>query len=92
MLGFSGLQHGAGASSVKDGCRCRVPEQSRLLYAGRRLDNSESILLGVIVGAVLLILWLLGFGLNVAGSLTNNFLVLSIVILLSDLVRGHATA
>jgi hypothetical protein len=45
-----------------------------------------------LVGAVLLILWLLGFGLNVAGSLTNNLLVLAIVILLIDLVRGHATA
>jgi len=38
--------------------------------------------------AVLLVLWLLGFGLHLAGSLIHLLLVVAIVFLLVDLLGG----
>ncbi|MGZ6231091.1 MAG: lmo0937 family membrane protein [Candidatus Angelobacter sp.] len=39
--------------------------------------------------AVLLILWLLGLGLHLAGSLIHLLLVVAIFVLLIDLLRGR---
>jgi hypothetical protein len=39
--------------------------------------------------AVLMILWLLGFGLHVAGSLIHLLLVVAIVVLIVDLLTGR---
>jgi len=39
--------------------------------------------------AVLMILWLLGFGLHVAGSLIHLLLVVAIAVLIIDLVAGR---
>ena len=47
-------------------------------------------LLGVV--AVLLVLWLVGFGLHVAGSLIHLLFVVAIAVLLIDLVSGHPSA
>ena len=41
--------------------------------------------------AVLLILWLLGFGLHIAGSLIHLLLVVAIVVLIVDLLSGRRT-
>ncbi len=38
--------------------------------------------------AILLILWLLGFGFHVAGSLIHILLVLAVVVLIINLVSG----
>jgi hypothetical protein len=42
--------------------------------------------------AVLLVLWLVGFGLHVAGSLIHLLLVVAIVVLLVDLLGGRRRA
>lgn len=42
--------------------------------------------------AVLLILWLLGFGLHIAGSLIHLLLVVAFVVLIIDLLGGRRTA
>jgi Family of unknown function (DUF5670) len=42
----------------------------------------------VIVG-VLMILWLLGFGLHIAGSLIHLLLVIAVVVLIVDLLGGR---
>lgn len=42
--------------------------------------------------AILMILWLLGFGLHLAGSLIHLLLVVAIVILIVDLLNGRRTA
>jgi hypothetical protein len=42
--------------------------------------------------AVLMILWLLGFGLHIAGSLIHLLLVIAIVVLIVDLLTGRRTA
>jgi hypothetical protein len=39
--------------------------------------------------AVLMILWLLGFGLHVAGSLIHLLLIVAIVVLIVDLLTGR---
>ncbi|MGA2371725.1 MAG: lmo0937 family membrane protein [Candidatus Korobacteraceae bacterium] len=39
--------------------------------------------------AILLILWLLGFGFHVAGSLIHILLVLAVVVLIINLVSGR---
>jgi Family of unknown function (DUF5670) len=39
--------------------------------------------------AVLMILWLLGFGLHVAGSLIHLLLVVAVVVLIVDLLTGR---
>jgi hypothetical protein len=41
--------------------------------------------------AILLILWLLGWGFNVAGSLIHLLLVVAVVILLINLITGRRT-
>ncbi len=41
--------------------------------------------------AVLLILWLLGFGFHVAGSLIHLLLVAAVVLLIINLVTGRST-
>jgi hypothetical protein len=42
--------------------------------------------------AILLILWLLGFGLHLAGSLIHLLLVVAFVILIIDLLSGRRSA
>jgi hypothetical protein len=42
--------------------------------------------------AVLMILWLLGFGLHVAGSMIHLLLVVAIVVLIVDLLSGRRSA
>ncbi len=42
--------------------------------------------------AVLLILWLLGFGFHVAGSLIHLLLVVALVVLVINLVTGRSAA
>jgi hypothetical protein len=39
--------------------------------------------------AILMILWLLGFGLHVAGSLIHLLLIVAIAVLIIDLVAGR---
>jgi Family of unknown function (DUF5670) len=41
---------------------------------------------------VLLILWLLGFSLHVAGSLIHLLLVVALVVLIINLLTGRSTA
>ena len=41
--------------------------------------------------AILLILWLLGFGFHVAGSLIHLLLVVALVVLIIQLVTGRST-
>ncbi|HLX86153.1 MAG TPA: lmo0937 family membrane protein [Terriglobales bacterium] len=42
--------------------------------------------------AVLMILWLLGFGLHIAGSLIHLLLVVAVVVLIVDLLGGRRSA
>ena len=42
--------------------------------------------------AILLILWLLGFSLHVAGSLIHLLLVVAFVVLIIDLLAGRRSA
>jgi hypothetical protein len=42
--------------------------------------------------AILLILWLLGFGFHVAGSLIHLLLVVALVVLLIELITGRRSA
>ncbi len=42
--------------------------------------------------AVLMILWLLGFGLHVAGSLIHLLLLVAVVVLIVDLLSGRRSA
>jgi hypothetical protein len=42
--------------------------------------------------AILLILWLLGFGFHVAGSLIHLLLVIAAVVLLIELITGRRAA
>ena len=42
--------------------------------------------------AILLILWLLGWGFHVAGSLIHLLLVVAVVVLLINLLTGRTTA
>jgi hypothetical protein len=42
--------------------------------------------------AILLILWLLGFGFHVAGSLIHLLLVIAVVVLLIELITGRRAA
>ena len=41
--------------------------------------------------AILLILWLLGWGFHVAGSLIHLLLVVAVVILIINLITGRST-
>jgi hypothetical protein len=45
-------------------------------------------MLKAIVG-ILVLLWLLGFALHVAGSMVHILLALALVVLLVDLIRGR---
>lgn len=42
--------------------------------------------------ALLLILWLLGFSLHIAGSLIHLVLVVALVVLVVDLISGRSAA
>ncbi len=42
--------------------------------------------------AILLVLWLLGFGFHVAGSLIHLLLVIAVVVLLIELITGRRAA
>jgi hypothetical protein len=42
--------------------------------------------------AVLLILWLLGFGFHIAGSLIHILLVIAVIVLVINLISGRRTA
>jgi Family of unknown function (DUF5670) len=41
---------------------------------------------------ILLVLWLLGFGFHVAGSLIHILLVIALIVLVINLVSGRRTA
>lgn len=41
---------------------------------------------------ILLVLWLLGFGFHVAGSLIHLLLVIALIVLVVNLVTGRRTA
>jgi hypothetical protein len=41
---------------------------------------------------ILLVLWLLGFGFHVAGSLIHLLLVIAVVVLIINLLSGRTTA
>jgi hypothetical protein len=41
--------------------------------------------------AILLILWLLGFGFHVGGSLIHLLLVIAVIVLLFNLISGRRT-
>jgi hypothetical protein len=61
---------------------------------GRRRSGqrrSGQMRLGWAIVAVLLILWLLGFSLHIAGSLIHLLLVVAIIVLIFDLVSGRRT-
>ncbi len=51
--------------------------------------QEESVMLWTLF-AVLLILWLLGWGFHVAGALIHALLVIAVLILIVNLVTGHA--
>ncbi len=42
--------------------------------------------------AILFILWLLGFGFHVGGGLIHLLLVIAVVVLVLNLIRGRRTA
>ena len=42
--------------------------------------------------AILLVLWLLGFGFHVAGSLVHLLLIVAVVVLLIELITGRRAA
>jgi Family of unknown function (DUF5670) len=42
--------------------------------------------------AILLVLWLLGFGFHIAGSLIHLLLVVAVVVLLIELITGRRAA
>jgi hypothetical protein len=42
--------------------------------------------------AILLVLWLLGFGFHVAGSLIHLLLVIAVIVLLINLLSGRRAA
>lgn len=44
------------------------------------------------VFVILLVLWLLGFGFHVAGSLIHLLLVVAVVVLLLELITGRRAA
>jgi hypothetical protein len=58
------------------------------VFAARR----SAVRLAWAIVAVLMILWLLGFGLHVAGSLIHLLLVVAIVVLIVDLLSGRRGA
>lgn len=41
------------------------------------------------IAGVLVVLWLLGFFLHIAGSLIHLLLVIALIVLLVDLIRGR---
>ena len=41
--------------------------------------------------AILLILWLLGFGFHIAGSMIHLLLVIAVIVLIINLVTGRRT-
>jgi hypothetical protein len=53
---------------------------------------SEEIIMLWTIFVVLLILWLLGFGLHVAGSLIHLLLVVALVVLVVNLLSGRRVA
>jgi hypothetical protein len=42
--------------------------------------------------AVLMILWIMGLGLHIAGSLIHLLLVVAVIVLIVDLLSGRRTA
>jgi chromate transport protein ChrA len=62
----------------------------RSLFATRELEKEINMLWTIFV--VLLILWLLGFSLHVAGGLIHLLLVVALVILVINLVSGRRVA
>jgi hypothetical protein len=60
--------------------------QNRLVYAGR-----ETFMLWTVF-AILLLLWLLGWGFHVAGSLIHLILVIALVVMVIELITGRRAA
>ncbi len=44
-----------------------------------------------LIFAILLVLWLLGYGFQIAGSLVHLLLVIALIVLIINLVRGRHT-
>ena len=59
----------------------------RLVRGSPTLNNASSMLWSVLV--ILLILWALGFGFHVAGSLIHLLLVVAVVVLVLQLITGR---
>lgn len=62
---------------------------TQLLTFGRVVPAGERMLWTIF--AILLILWLLGWGFHVAGSLIHLLLVVAVVVLLINLITGRST-
>jgi hypothetical protein len=62
------------------------------IYISNARSRAEEIPMLWTVLVVLLILWLLGFSLHVAGSLIHLLLVVALVVLIINLLSGRSTA
>ena len=77
--------------------QCQVQNPAQLwsgasnLTPVRQLFEEERAMLWTIF-AILLVLWLLGFGFNVAGGLIHLLLVIAVVVLLINLLSGKSAA
>jgi hypothetical protein len=66
--------------------RLSISDAGRTSWSG--FENEETKMLWTIV-AVLLILWLLGFSLHVAGGLIHLLLVVALIVMVVNLVSGR---
>lgn len=62
------------------------------LHFQRALNSAEDIDMLWTIFVVLLILWLLGFSLHIAGGLIHLLLVVAVVVLIINLVSGRRVA
>jgi fatty acid desaturase len=65
-------------------------EQQSTTQAPAQTRGRKTMLWTIFV--ILLILWLLGFSLHVAGSLIHLLLVVALIVLLINLITGRRTA
>lgn len=76
------------AASVP-GTTLRAKPDSHLWNASSPLAKGDSMLWTIF--AILLVLWLLGWGFHVAGSLIHILLVIAVVVLIINLITGRRT-
>jgi hypothetical protein len=60
------------------------------VFPGVRLEREATMLWTIFV--ILLVLWLLGFSLHIAGSLIHLLLVVALVVLVINLISGRRAA